>query len=151
MTLLSRSLTVLTMLTMISEFVLSAHYAAAPVGDFSAIKARQIGRVVVGQGDQAISSIPTSRAERPFASTRTLATIRSVRAFQLFLLRIYYLETNAACGLADRRWLSVAGSSYSDHDEAIFNATRPLVFNAISELGTAMRDFLDRVLDSRFF
>jgi hypothetical protein len=40
---------------------------------------------------------------------------------------------------------------YSDHDEAIFNATRPLVFNAISELGTAMRDFLDRVLDSRFF
>ena len=39
---------------------------------------------------------------------------------------------------------------YSDHDEAIFDATRPLVFNAIPELGTARRDFLDRALIVEF-
>ena len=42
--------------------------------------------------------IPTSRAECPFAWTRTLTTIRSVRAFQLFLLRIYYLDTGESPG-----------------------------------------------------
>ena len=35
---------------------------------------------------------------------------------------------------------------YSDHDEAIFDATRPLVFNAIPDLGTTSPDFLDRAL-----
>jgi hypothetical protein len=39
---------------------------------------------------------------------------------------------------------------YNDHDEAIFDATRPLVFNAIPELGTARPDFLDRVLIVEF-
>ena len=39
---------------------------------------------------------------------------------------------------------------YSDHDEAIFDATRPLVFNAIPELGTARPDFLDRALIVEF-
>ncbi len=93
--------------------------------------------------------IPTSRAERPFASTRTLTTIRSVRALQLFLLRIYYLKTDAACGLATGGGFG-GRQLYSDHDEAIFNATRPLVFNAIPELETARPDFLDRVLIVEF-
>ena len=35
---------------------------------------------------------------------------------------------------------------YSDHNEATFDATRPLVFNAIPDIGTARPDFLDRVL-----
>ncbi len=39
---------------------------------------------------------------------------------------------------------------YSDHDEAIFDATRPLVFNAIPDLGTARPDFLDRALIVEF-
>jgi hypothetical protein len=52
---------------------------------------------------------------------------------------------DAACRLATgggfgRREL------YSDHDEAIFDATRPLVFNAIPDIGTARPDFLDRAL-----
>ena len=43
-------------------------------------------------------------------------------------------------------WAFGGRQLYSDHDEAIFDATRPLVFNAIPELGTARPDFLDRVL-----
>jgi hypothetical protein len=39
---------------------------------------------------------------------------------------------------------------YSDHDEAIFDATRPLIFNAIPDLGTARPDFLDRALIAEF-
>jgi hypothetical protein len=39
---------------------------------------------------------------------------------------------------------------YSDHDEVIFDATRPLVFNAIPDLGTARPDFLDRALIVEF-
>jgi hypothetical protein len=39
---------------------------------------------------------------------------------------------------------------YSDHDEAIFDATRPLVFNAIPEVGTARPNFLDRALIVEF-
>jgi hypothetical protein len=39
---------------------------------------------------------------------------------------------------------------YSDHDEAIFDATRPLVLNAIPDLGTARPDFLDRALIVEF-
>ena len=35
---------------------------------------------------------------------------------------------------------------YSDHDEAVFDATRPLVFNAIPDLGAARPDFLDRAM-----
>ena len=35
---------------------------------------------------------------------------------------------------------------YRDHSEAVFDATRPLVFNAIPDLGTARLDFLDRAL-----
>ena len=35
---------------------------------------------------------------------------------------------------------SVAGN-YSDHDEAIFDATRPLVFNTIPDLGVARPHF----------
>jgi hypothetical protein len=36
------------------------------------------------------------------------------------------------------------------HDEAIFDATRPLVFNAIPDLGTGRPDFLDRALIVEF-
>jgi len=39
---------------------------------------------------------------------------------------------------------------YSDHDEAIFDATRPMVFNAISDLGAARPDFLDRAVIVEF-
>jgi hypothetical protein len=35
---------------------------------------------------------------------------------------------------------------YSDHEEAVFDATRPLVFNAIPDLGAARPDLLDRAL-----
>src|SRR6516164_9782848 len=38
----------------------------------------------------------------------------------------------------------------SDHNEAIFDATRPLIFNAIPELGTARPEFLDRALIVEF-
>ena len=34
----------------------------------------------------------------------------------------------------------------SDYDEAVFDATRPLVFNAIPDLGATRPDFLDRAL-----
>jgi hypothetical protein len=39
---------------------------------------------------------------------------------------------------------------YSDHDEAIFDATRPMVFNAIPDLGAARPDFLDRAVIVEF-
>ena len=35
---------------------------------------------------------------------------------------------------------------YSDHDEAIFDATRPILFNAIPDLDAARPDFLDRAV-----
>ncbi len=39
---------------------------------------------------------------------------------------------------------------YSDYDEAVFDATRPLVFNAIPDLGATRPDFLDRSLIIEF-
>jgi hypothetical protein len=33
---------------------------------------------------------------------------------------------------------------YTDHHESVFDATRPLVFNAIPDLGSTRPDFLDR-------
>jgi hypothetical protein len=56
---------------------------------------------------------------------------------------------DAACRLATGGGFG-GRQLYSDHDEAIFDATRPLVFNAIPELGTARPDFLDRVLIVEF-
>jgi len=38
------------------------------------------------------------------------------------------------------------GELYSGHDEAVFDAIRPMVFNAIADLGAARPDFLDRTL-----
>ena len=52
---------------------------------------------------------------------------------------------DAACRLATGG--SFGGRElYSDHDEAVFDATRPLLFNAIPDLGAARPDFLDRAL-----
>jgi hypothetical protein len=45
---------------------------------------------------------------------------------------------------------SAAGSFYSGHDEAMFDAIRPMVFNAIPDLGTARKDFLDCALIVEF-
>ena len=56
---------------------------------------------------------------------------------------------DAACRLATGGGFG-GRELYSDHDEAIFDATRPLVFNAISDLGTARPDFLDRALIIEF-
>ena len=56
---------------------------------------------------------------------------------------------DAACRLATGGGFS-GRQLYSDHDEAIFDATRPLVFNAIPDLGTARPDFLDRALIVEF-
>jgi hypothetical protein len=56
---------------------------------------------------------------------------------------------DAACRLATGGGFG-GRELYSDHDEAIFDATRPLVFNAITELGTARPDFLDRTLIVEF-
>ncbi len=56
---------------------------------------------------------------------------------------------DAACRLATGGGFG-GRQLYSDHDEAIFDATRPLVFNAIPELGTARPDFLDRALIIEF-
>jgi hypothetical protein len=56
---------------------------------------------------------------------------------------------DAACRLATGGGFG-GRQLYSDHDEAIFNATRPLVFNAIPDLGTARPDFLDRALIVEF-
>jgi len=56
---------------------------------------------------------------------------------------------DAACRLATGS--GFAGRElYSDHDEAIFDATRPIVFNAIPDLGAARPDFLDRALIVEF-
>jgi hypothetical protein len=56
---------------------------------------------------------------------------------------------DAACRLATGGGFG-GRQLYSDHDEAIFDATRPLVFNGIPELGAARPDFLDRVLIVEF-
>jgi hypothetical protein len=56
---------------------------------------------------------------------------------------------DAACRLATGGGFG-GRELYSDHDEAIFDATRPLVFNAIPDLGTARPDFLDRALIIEF-
>jgi hypothetical protein len=52
---------------------------------------------------------------------------------------------DAACRLATGGGFG-GRELYSDHDEAVFDATRPLVFNAIPDLGTTRPDFLDRAL-----
>ena len=56
---------------------------------------------------------------------------------------------DAACRLATGGGFG-GRQLYSDHDEAIFDATRPLVFNAIPDLRTARPDFLDRALIVEF-
>ncbi len=56
---------------------------------------------------------------------------------------------DAACRLATGGGFG-GRQLYSDHDEAIFDATRPLIFNAIPDLGTARPDFLDRALIVEF-
>jgi hypothetical protein len=56
---------------------------------------------------------------------------------------------DAACRLATGGGFG-GRQLYSDHDEAIFDATRPLVFNAIPDLGTTRPDFLDRALIVEF-
>ena len=56
---------------------------------------------------------------------------------------------DAACRLATGGGFG-GRQLYSDHDEAIFDATRPLIFNAIPHLGTARPDFLDRALIVEF-
>ena len=56
---------------------------------------------------------------------------------------------DAACRLATGGGFG-GRQLYSDHDEAIFDATRPLVFNAIPDLGSARPDFLDRALIVEF-
>jgi hypothetical protein len=56
---------------------------------------------------------------------------------------------DAACRLATGSGFG-GRQLYSDHDEAIFDATRPLVFNAIPDLGAARPDFLDRALIVEF-
>jgi hypothetical protein len=48
------------------------------------------------------------------------------------------------------RWRLRGRELYTDHDEAVFDATRPLVFNAIPDLGTARPDFLDCTLIVEF-
>jgi hypothetical protein len=52
---------------------------------------------------------------------------------------------DAICHLATG-WGFGSQQLYTDHDEAIFDDTRPLVFNAIPDLGTARPDFVDRAL-----
>jgi hypothetical protein len=56
---------------------------------------------------------------------------------------------DAACRLATGGGFG-GRELYSDHDEAIFKATRPMVFNAIPDLGVARSDFLDRILTVQF-
>ena len=57
---------------------------------------------------------------------------------------------DAACRLATGGGFG-GRELYSDHDEAVFDATRPLVLNAIPDLGTTRPDFLDRALIVDFF
>jgi hypothetical protein len=52
---------------------------------------------------------------------------------------------DAACRLATGGGFG-GRELYSDYDEAVFDATRPLVFNAIPDLGASRSDFLDRAL-----
>ncbi len=56
---------------------------------------------------------------------------------------------DAACRLATGGGFG-GRELYSDWDEAIFDATRPLVFNAIPDLGATRPDFLDRALIIEF-
>ncbi len=56
---------------------------------------------------------------------------------------------DAACRLATGGGFG-GRELYSDHDESVFDATRPLVLNAIPDLGTARPDFLDRALIVEF-
>ena len=56
---------------------------------------------------------------------------------------------DAACRLATGGGFG-GRELYSDYDEAVFDATRPLVFNAIPDLGAARPDFLDRTLIIEF-
>ncbi|MGO9606578.1 MAG: hypothetical protein ACLQAT_24835 [Candidatus Binataceae bacterium] len=56
---------------------------------------------------------------------------------------------DAACRLATGGGFG-GRQLYSDHDQAIFDATRSLVFNAIPDLGAARPDFLDRALIIEF-
>ena len=56
---------------------------------------------------------------------------------------------DAACRLATGGGFG-GRQLYSDHDQAIFDATRPLLFNAIPDLGAARPDFLDRALIIEF-
>jgi hypothetical protein len=56
---------------------------------------------------------------------------------------------DAACRLATGGGFG-GRELYSDHDEAVFDATRPLVFNTIPDLGAARPDFLDRALIVEF-
>ncbi len=52
---------------------------------------------------------------------------------------------DAACRLATGGGFG-GRELYSDHDQAVFDAIRPMVFNAIPDLGAARPDFLDRTL-----
>src|SRR6202521_4969794 len=56
---------------------------------------------------------------------------------------------DAACRLATGGGFG-GRELYSGHDEAVFDATRPLVFNAIPDLGAARPDFLDRAVIVEF-
>jgi hypothetical protein len=56
---------------------------------------------------------------------------------------------DAACRLATGGGFG-GRELYSDHDEATFDATRPMVFNAIPDLGSARPDFLDRAVIVEF-
>jgi len=56
---------------------------------------------------------------------------------------------DAACRLATGGGFG-GRQLYSDHDQALFDATRPLVFNAIPDLGAARPDFLDRAVIVEF-
>jgi hypothetical protein len=56
---------------------------------------------------------------------------------------------DAACRLATGGGFG-GRELYSDHDEAILDAIRPMVFNAIPDLGAARPDFLDRAVIVEF-
>jgi hypothetical protein len=56
---------------------------------------------------------------------------------------------DAACRLATGGGFG-GRELYSDHDEAVFDAIRPLVFNAIPDLGATRPDFIDRALVVEF-
>ncbi|MBZ5617446.1 MAG: hypothetical protein LAQ69_01745 [Acidobacteriia bacterium] len=57
---------------------------------------------------------------------------------------------DAACRLATGGGFG-GRELHSDYDEAVFDATRPLVFNAIPDLGATRPDFLDRALIIDFY